>query len=213
MYIAIRADVECSDGRCGHSTRIIVERGTRILTHLVVKQSGFGGSERLVPIAEMASADHDKIVLNISKAQLNFMDPYKSNLPAASQVSSQGGGSSPGTMWEFIPPMNDQLIQGGQRINLSDFDSVASHDNVPEGEAAVSTALHIDATDGRVGSLSELVVDPDTMTVTDFVMRGGHLWGQHEIQISVDDIDYIHHGVVHLNLTKEQVKELPRTHA
>jgi hypothetical protein len=49
MDIPIEADVRCADGPCGWSTYIILNLATQQVTHLVVKQSTFSYTERLVP--------------------------------------------------------------------------------------------------------------------------------------------------------------------
>ena len=211
MNIGTRADVDCSEGHCGHSTRIVVDRSTRKITHVVVRESGLRGTERLVPIGEVASADRDKIVLRTSKAQLSQMQQYKVDVYAPDQTNERGGGSSPGTMWEFITPMPDQLIQGGQRVNLSDFDTVGTHENIEEGEVAATDSSRVEAIDGNVGWLTELVADPDSMVVTHFVMRERQLRGQRDVTIPADAIDYIRDGVIHLGLDKQQIKDLPGT--
>jgi hypothetical protein len=209
MNIGLNANVDCLDGHCGHSTGIVVDRSTRRLTHIVVKESGFRSAERLVPTRAISWADRQKVNLSITKEEFSELEHYKVNVSSADQRTVKGGGSSPETMWEFIPPVPDQLIQGGQKVNLSDFDTSVSHENIEEDEASAGANTRVEAVNGYVGWLVELVVDPDTMNVTGIVMRTGQLWGQRDVVVPVEDIDYVRRGVIHLGLYKQQIKELP----
>ena len=49
---------------------------------------------------------------------------------------------------------------------------------IPPGELAVSRGTRVNATDGYVGHVDELVVDRENGHITHLVMREGHLWGQ-----------------------------------
>lgn len=209
MNIPIHADVESSEGKYGHSTRLVVDRVTRKITYIVVKESGMGGTERLVPADAIVSADNHKIVLGATNDQLDHMEPFKSNAPASDQALSRGGGSSPGTMWEFIPAMPDQLIQGGQKVNLHDFDTVAIHENIGDDELVANPSARVEAINGSVGKLVSLVADPESKVVSEFIMRESHIIGHRDVVVPVDAIDYVLDGVIHLGLDKQQVKDLP----
>ena len=47
MDIPIGADVECSDGVIGRLTNIILNPATQTVTHVVVKEHDFPGSDNL----------------------------------------------------------------------------------------------------------------------------------------------------------------------
>ena len=53
---------------------------------------------------------------------------------------------------------------------------VAKGDGVPVGEVEVRRGEHVHATDGPVGHVRGLVVDPTDRHVTDFLLEEGHLW-------------------------------------
>ena len=50
MDIPIKANVELLDGDGGHTTRVLPNPITRRITHLIVREPGFLGMEREVPI-------------------------------------------------------------------------------------------------------------------------------------------------------------------
>jgi hypothetical protein len=51
-----------------------------------------------------------------------------------------------------------------------------SYESVPPDELTVLRGDAVEATDGRVGRIDELLVDPKTHGVTHLVMRTGHAW-------------------------------------
>jgi uncharacterized membrane protein len=68
---------------------------------------------------------------------------------------------------------------------------------------------HIEATDGRVGTVGELVTDARTDKVTYLVLQEGHLWGKKEITLPITAIDDIRDNTVFLKLDKEAIELLP----
>jgi hypothetical protein len=71
--LMIGADVSCSDGPCGKVTRLIVEPGSEVVTHVVVdpRHRGLG---RLVPVGLIDSAA-GKVTLRCTRAEFDKLDP------------------------------------------------------------------------------------------------------------------------------------------
>jgi hypothetical protein len=51
-------------------------------------------------------------------------------------------------------------------------------DRVPMGEAVVRRGDHVHATDGAIGRVQGLVIDPNDHQVTHALLDEGHLWGE-----------------------------------
>ncbi len=66
---------------------------------------------------------------------------------------------------------------------------------------------------GRVGRLDELLVKPTSARITHLVVREGHLWGQKDVTIPIEQIDRIEEDGVYLKLDKHGVVALPTTPA
>ena len=75
------------------------------------------------------------------------------------------------------------------------------------GEAEVRRGEHVLATDGAIGRVQGLVVHPGDHCVTHVLLDEGHLWGQKRV-IPIGDVKDTEDGV-RLNLTKDEVRELP----
>jgi hypothetical protein len=81
-------------------------------------------------------------------------------------------------------------------------------DRVPVGEVEVRRGEHVHATDGAIGRVQGLVVDPSDHQVTHVLLDEGHLWGRKRVAIPISGVKRVDVGV-RLNLTKDEVRDLP----
>jgi sporulation protein YlmC with PRC-barrel domain len=193
MDIPVNADVYCNDQRCGVSTYIIVNPTTKKITHLVVKEKGFPHTERLVSIDLVLETSPDRIQLRNTQYQLAEMEPFIET--------------------EFIPTeipeyVGDQFMIWPYAIPETEMISV-EHERIPPGELAVRRGARVEAIDGHVGRVDELLVHPADGHITHLVLREGHLWGQKDVTIPVSQIDHIEEDAVYLKLDKHSVEALP----
>jgi hypothetical protein len=82
------------------------------------------------------------------------------------------------------------------------------HDTVPAGDVAVHGGHHVHATDGDIGKVQGLVIDPASHQVSHFLLQEGHLWGRKRVAIPISAVAGLATGL-RLNLSKEQVQDLP----
>ena len=81
-------------------------------------------------------------------------------------------------------------------------------DRIPAGEVAVRRGDHVHATDGAIGRVQGLVIDPSDHQVTHVLLDEGHLWGEKRVAIPISAVTGVEDGV-QLNLTKDEVRDLP----
>ena len=74
MPFRIGAGASCSDGACGHVSRIIVNPAAREVTHLVVGQNHRNGPGRLVPV-DLVDATTGQIRLRCTLAEFQALRP------------------------------------------------------------------------------------------------------------------------------------------
>ena len=67
---------------------------------------------------------------------------------------------------------------------------------------------HVHATDGDIGQVRALRIDPRSYQVTHVLLKEGHLWGRKEVAIPIEVVAGFDE-VIRLNITKQQVKDLP----
>jgi uncharacterized protein YrrD len=185
MNFRIGAHVEATDGRVGEITRVIVEARDRTLSHIVVREGRFS-TERLVPIAAVAEATSERVALRLAHAQFVLLQPYAQSVqytPNAPPDTYLGVAKNPVTLDQSGITEDERSFRGGERV---------------------------EATDGTVGKADEVVVDHDTLKLTDIVLVEGHLWHKHHVTIPVDSVDYARRGVIYLKLSKAELEPLTK---
>jgi sporulation protein YlmC with PRC-barrel domain len=195
MDIPVKAQVQCTDGVCGHSTQVVVNPANETVTHLVVREGGLLGVERVVPIELVADANQDSIHLRCSKKELGESQPFIYADYIGGDVPYLGYPPTAYVMWPYAVPIVEPVP--------------FEHKHIPPGELAVKRGTPVSAKDGPVGKVDEFIVDPRTEHITHLVMREGHLWGQKDVTIPVEDIERIEDHTVFLKLDREEIKQLP----
>jgi uncharacterized membrane protein len=77
--------------------------------------------------------------------------------------------------------------------------------------SAVEPGAHVEATDGRVGVVSELGAAEEGADASHFVLQEGHLWGKKVVTLPLSAVDRVEGDTVYLKLDKEAVAKLPTT--
>ena len=194
--IAIKAKVDCTDGPCGKSTNVIINPVNHKVTHFVLQDKHLPDNPtRLVPVAKVAAATPQEITLTCTKADVAKMAPFV--------VSNFIRESAPGKAYASGEAYTSQYV-----VDDTAYDEVRER-NIPEGELALYSGMRVEATNGKIGKLDELVLDPQSGEVTNLLLREGHLWGKKEVAIPVSAIDFADADTVYLRLDEASVKALP----
>ena len=194
--IPINANVQCSDSACGKSTNVLINPVTHKVTHVVVQDKSLPDNPtRMVPFDKVASATQKQITLSCSKDEVAHMQPFI----VTRFIQESGSGQAYATGAEYT----SQYV-----LNDTAYDSFQVED-IPQGELSVYCGMHVEASDGKVGKLDELVLDPKSGDITHIQMREGHLWGKKDVAIPVSAVDFVDEDTVYLKLEKKAVKALP----
>jgi len=97
------------------------------------------------------------------------------------------------------------LGMGG--MGMVSVPQVVTYDKVPVGDVEVRRGERVHASDGPIGRVRGLVIDPADHHVTHVLLDEGHLWGKKEIAIPISAVTSVDDGV-RLNLTKDEVRDL-----
>ena len=194
----IGADVSCSDGACGKVSRVVVDPVARTVTHLVVEPGHWHGLDRLVPLG-LADATAGEIRLRCTLADFGKLDPAEETqfLP--------GTPGYPGYDPEQVLSMPYYSMGMGGGGNY--VPQTVTYDTVPLDEVEVCRGDHVHATDGHIGKVQGLVIDPNSHRVTHVLLQEGHLWGRKEVAIPIGAVTGVDDGI-RLNITKQQVQDL-----
>ena len=203
MEIPLNAQVECTDGVCGHSEYVLIDPVADQMTHVVVKEDSSPNTEYIIPVDSVAETIGDTIRLRWSKAELKKMDPFikteyiEENAPDKHFVYI-GGGTGMGSYY-YLPYVSAES---------SVYEGV-EHEQIPPGELAVRRGTRVEAKDGYVGKVDEFVVNPKNGHITHLVMREGHLWGKKDVIIPLSSLGTTLNDTVFLKLDKHQIESLP----
>lgn len=205
------AQVVASDGDCGRLTRFIIDPVAHALTHLVVTPRHHRGLGRLVPV-ELVEDDGDPIRLRGTTADFQALDDAEETqlLPVSGDEWGSGGGQV------YSLPYYGLGVAGGIGAGGMGVAELGHHrtrqtiesDRVPVGEVEVRRGDHVHATDGWIGSVQGLVIDPTDHHVTHVLLAEGHLWGHKQVAIPIGATTRVDNGI-RVELTKEQVQNLP----
>src|SRR6266566_1743698 len=80
---------------------------------------------------------------------------------------------------------------------------------VPSGAVDIRRELTVCATDGEIGQVQGLIVEPGGHQVTHVLLQKGHMRGRKEVAIPIGAVTKIGTFLIHLSLIKHQVKDLP----
>jgi sporulation protein YlmC with PRC-barrel domain len=197
----IGASASCTDGVCGKVTRVVVDPVARTITHLVVEPKHWHGPGRLVPL-DLIDATTGEIRLRCTLAEFDELDPAEETqfLP--------GIPGYPGYGPEQVLFMPYYGMGMGMGTGAASVPLTVTYDAVPLDEVEVRRGEHVHATDGHIGRVQGLVIDPGSRHVTHVLLQEGHLWGRKEVAIPIGAVTGVDDGI-RLNITKQQVQDLP----
>ncbi len=210
ITLVIGAIARCSDGFSGEVKSLVVDPDARAVTHLVVEPGVAdevrSGLARSVPL-DHVDASGEEIRLRYTEAEFKDLDPAEETLavlvlggpPVQLLPSGEGWRSAGG------PVADGSAIQ---RIPDGDIETVAL---TPETEAGTDEVEeghddHVLATDGDIGRLWALRVDPSDGRVTQVLLEGGYL-ELDEVAIPIGHVAGFDDGI-QLDITWAQVQDL-----
>ena len=217
----IGSEVACSDGVCGELRRVVVDPVARAVTHLAVEPHHGRSGGHLVPIRYVASAGK-QILLTCTKAEFEeFEEAQESEfLPGASGHEGYEPDQTFTLPYYGLGMGGAGLALGGAGLGLGGAvlgmgrppgmagPHEVKYDRVPVGEVEVRRGEPVHATDGDIGHVEGLVIDPSDHHVTHFLLQEGHLWGQKRVAIPIGAVTRVGDGV-ELKLSKAEVRDLP----
>ena len=192
--IPLNAKVMCTDGLAGESISIVVNPETKRATHLVVQDKTFPNMmEWLVPLEKVTHATSRQIKLDCTREELSQMQPFTRQHYLEQEIPDYGYAYS---LPHMLAP-TDMLYAPVEELNL------------PQGELALTRGTGVEALDGQVGQIRELLLDQQNGRVTHFTLMRGHLWGKKEIAIPISFIERVDPDTVYLKVDKRAIDNLP----
>jgi uncharacterized membrane protein len=196
----VNAKVLFADDTTGEVQTVVVNRLSRKVTHVVVrgpaKRMRADGPERiarLVPVNQVARVDHGLVMLTCTMPEFLELEPFIEEKVELVEYADYQHSPIDSTGMPMGPTM------------MESYYVTEATERIPEGELGVGIGTKIEATDGEVGHLAELVVTPDTGEVTHIVLeRDGK-----QISLPLSAIESCRENVVHLKLDRKTIDQLP----
>ncbi|MGD8465227.1 MAG: DUF1269 domain-containing protein [Anaerolineae bacterium] len=196
--IPLKARVECTDGPCGESITVVVNPLSRQVTYVVVEDKTLPTpGQMMVPVDQVVESSRDTIRLDCSKADVAGMQPFVSRRYVQVQVPEPG--------YLAYDSVNMMPYVASMETMTGYSDEV----HVPEGQVAIHRGTRVEATDGHVGTVGELVVNPQSGEITHFVLEEGHFLGKRELTLPLSTVDRVEGTTVYLKLDKKAIQKLP----
>ena len=200
----IGSHVTCTDGDCGQLTRVVVDPVAESVTHLAVEPAHRRGLARLVPVPLAGATSTDSIALDCTMAEFEALDPAEETLFVPGSRGYEVYGPEQVLSWPYYR-LGDAVMFPEDEGKVSE---TITTDTVPRGEVAVQRGAHVHATDGPIGQVQGLVVDPDSEHVTHVLLQEGHLWGSKQVAIPISVVTELDDGIG-LSISKREVGQLP----
>lgn len=210
----IGSEVECTDWVCGSLRRVVVDPVAHKLTHLVVgpEHGDVAGGGRLVPIA-LAEPTRDGIHLDCTTSEFETLEVAEETHFVEGARGDWGYAQENLMSWPFYGMGMASVRTGSAGViagaSPSPQPQTVTYDRVPSGEVQVRRGEPVHATDGDIGRVQGLIVDPADQAVTHVLLDEGHLWGKKRVAIPIGAVTGVDDDGVSLRLTKDDVRDLP----
>lgn len=198
----IGAEVSCTDEVCGKLVRVVVDPVARVVTQLVVQPRHWPGLGRLVPLDLVDAATPEQIRLRCTRAEFDELGFAEDThfVPRASADAYVAYSAEQVLMLPYYRRVSTE--------DLSQTGAAEPYGSLPPGQLDVRRNKRVYATDGEIGRVEGLVIDPGTHHVSHVLLQEGHLSGRRHVAVPIGAVTSTLDGV-QLNLTKQQVEDLP----
>ena len=153
----IGAEAVCTDGDCGEVRRVIVNPVAREVTHLVVEPKGRLGLARLVPL-DLVDDSAGEISLRCTLAEFAQLESAEETQFIPGSQGYAAYGPEQVLVWPYYGLGGAGAVTDAAA--LQGTSQTVTYDAIPLGEVEVRRGDAVQATDGDIGRVHGLVVDP-----------------------------------------------------
>jgi osmotically-inducible protein OsmY len=200
----IEAHVHCGEQECGHLWKVVVDPYTNRVTELIIVL-GIVEDAYVVPVSAVRETTDEGIVLAITPSELERFPPYRERdfVDVAGFDLQEATGYTTDEAVKRVSPFG--------MIYPRPIHPMIRHE-VHEGVSADMTVIErgtpVSNDEGTIGLVDHVLVDAETAELTHIVVDTGIL--AQSIVIPVDALRQINENDIVINLTNEELRELPR---
>jgi hypothetical protein len=182
---------------------MVIDPIARTVTHIVVEPKHRQGQGRLVPI-DLIDESTGGICLRCSVSEFEHLEYAEETHFISVDGQDLGYGDGEVLMWPYYGLGADTGGWGVAAAPRTFFSS-----RVPAGDTEIRRGERAHASDGEVGRVQGLIVDPKDHHVTHVLFEEGHLWGKKAVAIPIASVKDVAADGVRLVFTRDQVRDLP----
>ena len=171
----------------------------------MVEPRHWPGLGRLVPLDLVDAATTKEVRLRCTRAEFDELGFAEDTHFAPRTSLDQDSGYSAEQL--LMLPYYSRVADEGMPQTQAE-EPTGTYGSLPPGEVGVRRNKRVFATDGEIGRVEGLVIDPGNHYVSHVLLQEGHLFGRREVAIPIGAVTEVIDGV-QLNLTKQQVENLP----
>jgi sporulation protein YlmC with PRC-barrel domain len=203
VTLALGTDAVWGDDDLGEVLAVVIDPAGRTVTHVAVEPKGRTGLARLVPLdlVDLVGAAAGRVPLRCTEAEFQNLDAAEETLAEFTlgyEVPVQ-----------LIPPgwrdAGGPAVEGAAIPRIPEKETI---DIVPPGEVEERRGDHVHATDGDIGQLAAIRIDPDTRQVTHVLVREGRVLAHKDVAVPFDKVTGFGDGIS-VSLTRQQIRDLP----
>lgn len=206
LLLRIGAGVNCIDGVRGEVRGLVIDPADDSVTHLVAEERHRQGLGQLVPLDQVTGATAEAVQLRCSTAEFDQFEPADETEFLPGTRGYQDYGPEQVISWPYQGRRGGE--PGVQADSVPWVSQTTTSERVPEGETEIPRGEHVHATDGDIGQVQGVVVDPGNRRVTYLLLQEGHLWGRKEVRIPRDAVARVDQDGFHLSISKQDVQDL-----
>ncbi len=205
---SIGVEASCIDGLCGEVSRVVVDPVARVLTHLVVESGHRPGLGKLVPL-DLVDTASGQVRLHCTLAEFEELEAAEETQFLPGTEGYPGYEPNDVISWPYYG-LGVGISGFGSRmgIGMGNISHPVTFDVVPVGEVTVRRGEHVHATDGDIGKVQGLVIDPGDHRVTHVLLQEGHLWERKDVAIPIGAVTGVDEDGIALGITKQDVQDL-----
>lgn len=206
LLLRIGAEVNCTDGVRGEVRGLVLDPADDSVTHLVAEERHRQGLGQLVPFGQVTGATAEAVQLGCTTAEFDQFEPADETQFLPGTRGYQDYGPEQVVSWPYQGGRGGEPgVQAGDAPWVS---QTITTDRVPEGETEIPRGEHVHASDGDIGRVQGIVVDPGNRHVTYVLLQEGHLLSRKEVRIPRDAVARVDEDGFHLSITRQDVQDL-----
>ncbi len=206
MRLELGRSVQLADGAKQELVDVVIDSGSKRVTHLVVQPHDHGEDARLVPVGLAEERDGGaELRLGVTAKDLERFD-----LVHEFEVLHAGERPKGDPKWDV--GVEDIVVTPtyaptafGEYGGALDSDVTISYDRVPKGEIELRRASSVYSSDGHnLGSVDGVVVSEGDR-LTELFFQRGRLWWKREVAVPAESISKFESDMVTLGVTKDEL--------